>query len=92
MKLFERTPLTAVETAAAGKDVQDWGESLANMTIALGQLNESVPNGQVERTANYFLLLEKNTEQLRKFLEIRGALAKVEAPEQVKIADEEPIV
>lgn len=89
MKLFERTPLTAAEQINANNDVQDWGESLSNMTIALGQLNESVPNGQVERTAKNFLLLEANIRHLRQFLEIRGALAKIEALDECA---EEPTI
>jgi hypothetical protein len=87
MNLFERIPLSADEQAAANNDVQDWGESLSNMTISLCQLNESVPNGQIERTAHYFELLEANARHLRKFLEIRGALAKVEALD-VRAAEE----
>lgn len=101
MKQFERTPLTNAEQEAAGtpyvpetNPVKDWGDSMSSITQAVGHLEESVPNGQIERTAHNLLQLEANVAHLRKFLEIRGAVAVVEPvtlTAQVEVASTESI-
>jgi hypothetical protein len=70
---FECEPLTRDEINQFG-ETQDWGMSLANITHAIGHLEESVPNGQIERTATNLLKLELHMKELRKWMEIRGVV------------------
>jgi hypothetical protein len=50
----------------------DWGAAGIKIDVAKHHLDESIPNGQMERTQNAFLLMRQGVEELACFLRAKG--------------------
>lgn len=73
-ELLDTNPLTKEELAQFGASdaLQDWAESLTNLKLALGDLEDAIPTKNRARVVDAIQRLKHNQRELSRFLRLRG--------------------